>query len=460
MQNQARPATLFDALIPGRNLSVSRSLLRDVLLVVGFSAVIALSARIAVFLPFTPVPTQVCGGSPTAASYVTFRLPKPIVTVTVTGSPFPYDGNYHPVTSKSAVGLHNALLPVDVTYTDSNGQPVSPAPRAVGVYTATATFYNNGVYRTASAAAPIIIQTPSLPTPVITVGGGPFTYTGNPQQAVVTSSPSVSPITCTYIGSTTPPTNVGTYDVRCEFLGDLQYAGAVGPGVLVITKANPVMTATGGTFVYNGDPRPGSGSAKGAQNESLTPVTLSYSTPDGLPPREVIGTFTLTVSYAGSQNYTAGSATASITLTPATPTVAVNGATCTFTGAPCPATGTALGVNGVPLSFLLTLTYMDANSQPVSEPTAIGVYTVTATFNEPGPSHNSRYVTVTGLGAIVTIRGTAVPTTVNTRITLSCQLPRWVAANTPSMRTAPCQTRRTAAKAGHSISTSVVTPRS
>jgi len=56
MQNQARPTTLFDALIPGRNLSVSRTLLRDVLLVVGFSAVIALSARIAVFLPFTPVP--------------------------------------------------------------------------------------------------------------------------------------------------------------------------------------------------------------------------------------------------------------------------------------------------------------------------------------------------------------------------------------------------------------------
>ena len=56
MQNQARPTTLFDALIHGRNLSVSRTLLRDVLLVVGFSAVIALSARIAVFLPFTPVP--------------------------------------------------------------------------------------------------------------------------------------------------------------------------------------------------------------------------------------------------------------------------------------------------------------------------------------------------------------------------------------------------------------------
>ncbi len=56
MQNQARPATLFDALLPGRNLSVSRTLMRDALLVIGFSAVIALSARIAVFLPFTPVP--------------------------------------------------------------------------------------------------------------------------------------------------------------------------------------------------------------------------------------------------------------------------------------------------------------------------------------------------------------------------------------------------------------------
>ncbi|MDO8531161.1 MAG: biotin transporter BioY [Dehalococcoidia bacterium] len=56
MQNQLRPATLVEALVPGRNLTISRALLRDVLLVVGFSALIALSARIAVFLPFTPVP--------------------------------------------------------------------------------------------------------------------------------------------------------------------------------------------------------------------------------------------------------------------------------------------------------------------------------------------------------------------------------------------------------------------
>ncbi|MEK7681420.1 MAG: biotin transporter BioY, partial [Chloroflexota bacterium] len=56
MQNQLRPVTLVEALVPGRNLTISRALLRDVLLVVGFSALIALSARIAVFLPFTPVP--------------------------------------------------------------------------------------------------------------------------------------------------------------------------------------------------------------------------------------------------------------------------------------------------------------------------------------------------------------------------------------------------------------------
>src|SRR5205814_2448858 len=43
-----------------------------------------------------------------------------------------------------------------------------------------------------------------------------------------------------------------------------------------VNKANPTVSATGGTFTYDGSPHAGSGSATGGAGESLT-VTLSYS---------------------------------------------------------------------------------------------------------------------------------------------------------------------------------------
>jgi biotin transport system substrate-specific component len=50
MEARMKPVTLVDALLP------SRRVLHDVLLVVAFSVLIAVSARIAIPLPFSPVP--------------------------------------------------------------------------------------------------------------------------------------------------------------------------------------------------------------------------------------------------------------------------------------------------------------------------------------------------------------------------------------------------------------------
>ncbi|MBI4307817.1 MAG: biotin transporter BioY [Chloroflexi bacterium] len=56
MQSSVRPVTLVEALIPRPTLSLSKALLRDALLVIGFSALVAVFARISIYLPFTPVP--------------------------------------------------------------------------------------------------------------------------------------------------------------------------------------------------------------------------------------------------------------------------------------------------------------------------------------------------------------------------------------------------------------------
>lgn len=50
MQTQAMPLTLIDAVLPKRRI------VHNVMLVVVFSVLIALSAQIAIPLPFTPVP--------------------------------------------------------------------------------------------------------------------------------------------------------------------------------------------------------------------------------------------------------------------------------------------------------------------------------------------------------------------------------------------------------------------
>lgn len=52
----ASGTTLADYLVPARNASRSRILVRDVLLVLGFSIFLALCAQISFHIPFTPVP--------------------------------------------------------------------------------------------------------------------------------------------------------------------------------------------------------------------------------------------------------------------------------------------------------------------------------------------------------------------------------------------------------------------
>ena len=77
-----------------------------------------------------------------------------------------------------------------------------------------------------------------------------------------------------------------------------------------ITKAEPTVTAVGGSFLFTGNPIAGSGSAVGVLSEVLSPaVTLSYSGtgstvygPTATSPT-AIGTYAVTASFAGNSNY-------------------------------------------------------------------------------------------------------------------------------------------------------------
>jgi hypothetical protein len=87
------------------------------------------------------------------------------------------------------------------------------------------------------------------------------------------------------------------------------YNSASGSVVITINKADPVMTATGGTFPYNGLAHAGSGTATGVLGESLTPVNVVYSLappgPGNLFTSAPVnaGTYLVAARYAGSLNY-------------------------------------------------------------------------------------------------------------------------------------------------------------
>ena len=91
------------------------------------------------------------------------------------------------------------------------------------------------------------------------------------------------------------------------------------------------MTSTGGSFVYNGNPHGGAGSATGGKGESLV-ATLSYTGtgattygPSATAPTNA-GTYQVVAHTAGDGNNNAGdSAPAALTITKANPVAASTG---------------------------------------------------------------------------------------------------------------------------------------
>ncbi|SMB81731.1 filamentous haemagglutinin outer membrane protein, partial [Hymenobacter roseosalivarius DSM 11622] len=131
--------------------------------------------------------------------------------------------------------------------------------------------------------------------------------------------------------------NVGTRTVTASnlSLGGTQasnYSLAINTTVSTsanITQATPTVTATGGTFIYDGEMHNGSGSATGVGTpaEVLSSVTLSYSGtsnggvaygPSATAPTNA-GNYTVIASFAGNDNYkSASSNPVALTITPQT----------------------------------------------------------------------------------------------------------------------------------------------
>jgi hypothetical protein len=115
-------------------------------------------------------------------------------------------------------------------------------------------------------------------------------------------------------------TNAGTATASYNYAGDANHNGSSDSKNFAIDKANPTVTATGGSFVFSGAPIPGSCSVTGVGGVNLGPLAPTYigsgSTvyPSNPLAPAAVGSYTVNCDYAGSANYNAKSNTAALTI--------------------------------------------------------------------------------------------------------------------------------------------------
>ena len=147
------------------------------------------------------------------------------------------------------------------------------------------------------------------PIPLATFGA--TASSGLPVTFTVTSGPA------NISGSYLNITGAGQVSVEASQAGDgTTYSAATSVDQsFTVNQATPVVNATGGTFVYDGTAKAGSGTATGGEGEILA-VTLSYIgtgstsySPTAIAP-SAVGTYTVTAHTVGDANNAPGSSLA------------------------------------------------------------------------------------------------------------------------------------------------------
>ncbi len=276
-------------------------------------------------------------------------------TVTVANTTTAYTGKPIPATATTVP----ARLPLSFTYNGS-----ATAPTATGTYTVVATVTNSNY--TGSGTGTLTI-TP--PVARVVLGDLAQTYTGSPLGVTVTTVPASleSSVTVTYNGSSTVPTNAGSYPVVAT-VNSPDYIGSA-TGTLVIAKAAGKVTLANLAATYSGNTI----AATATTTPSGLTVGLTYNGSSTAP--TTAGTYTV-VGTINDPNYT-GTASGSLIITKATATVTLGNLVVTYNGSPQAATATTN-----PPSLDVLFTY----SRSSTAPTNAGSYAVVGTVSDPNYS--------------------------------------------------------------------------
>ncbi|HEV8345846.1 MAG TPA: Ig-like domain repeat protein, partial [Vicinamibacterales bacterium] len=154
--------------------------------------------------------------------------------------------------------------------------------------------------------------------------------------------------------------------------------------VTISVRPKAIITV-GGSFVYDGNPHDAITTATGIDG---APVSGSFSvtyTPGGANAPVNAGTYGVVAVFTSSDpNYVSSSATGTVVIAPALPTVIVTGGSFTFDGTSHPATAVATGIGGMSIIGTFSITYNPGGS---SAPVNAGTYTATATFTSSDPNY-------------------------------------------------------------------------
>src|SRR5215213_2243174 len=279
-----------------------------------------------------------------------------------------------------------------------------------GSCTVTAKQGGNGNYN----AAPDVARTFTIakaPVDVTLHDLGPYTYDNTAHSAsATTNGPAGLTVNITYDGSSTAPTNAGSYDVVAT-VDDPNYQGS-NSGTLTIDKAasTTTVTCTPGPFTYNGSAHtPCSAKVTGPGGLNLTPDVVYANNVNA-------GQASASYTYDETANYLGSSDSKTFTIDKANATVNVNGYTGVYDGNAHGATGTATGVKDESLDSLLHLgdSFTNVpggtanwtfdgngnyNSKSGSVQINISKATPTITWNNPAPIDYGTALSATHLNA-------------------------------------------------------------
>ena len=205
----------------------------------------------------------------------------------------------------------------------------------------------------------------------------------------------------TYNGSTTAPTQAGTYAVAATFISaDPNYANATITGRMAISAVSPTLTLDPTPFNYDGTSHAAVVGAVGVDQVTGVQGTFTVTYNGSMTPPVDAGTYDVTISFNSSDpNYLSTMISSSITILPATPSVGLgNGGQWEFTynGAPQSVVGSATGIDGVtPINGSFTYAYYNeygSNTQlfgpPLpGAPTNAGSYTFIEYFTSQDPNY-------------------------------------------------------------------------
>ncbi len=219
----------------------------------------------------------------------------------------------------------------------------------------------NPVGSATSAAASLTIA-PAAAS--ITLGNLVQNYDGAPRAATATTAPTGLDVVLSYDGSTTPPTNAGSYAVTAsivspDYVGTASGTLVIAPAVAAVSLGNLQQTYTGSPCTVTASSMPGGLSLAVTYDGSLSPPTNA-------------GSYAVTATVVET-NFV-GNATGTLTITPATASIALAPLAQSYDGTPRVVTATTS-----PADLDVTISY-DGNA---TAPSAPGTYAITASIDDP-----------------------------------------------------------------------------